>query len=166
MKRSSEGTKTYFPTLCKEVTSVSSGGVVGCTVISTKVIHISIVFDDPFTQIGPDKLYNSKEVDLDLHLDGAPSKPRSQEKGEETLPTPGSSVEEDSPLELKFIDDDSCETCPSSPVSNARLEDEGEDEDKSNGGGRVVSQLTTRETLSSLAMLGSDAGESTIHSPD
>lgn len=106
-------------------------------------------------------------MNLDLHLDGAPSRPRPQEKEEETLRTPGSSVEEDSPLELKFIDDDSCETCPSSPVSNARLEeDEGEDEDKSNGGGRVASQLTTRETLSSLAMLGSDAGESTIHSPD
>ncbi|KAK4320133.1 hypothetical protein Pmani_008986 [Petrolisthes manimaculis] len=123
--------------------------------------------DTNHCQIGPSKLYNSTKVDLDLHLEASPSKPRLQEKEEEgILPTPGSSVEEDSPLELRFIDEDSCETCPSSPISHARLEDELLDEDKSNGGGRVASQLTTRETLSSLAMLGSEAVESTIHSPD
>ncbi|KAK4308975.1 hypothetical protein Pmani_019370 [Petrolisthes manimaculis] len=123
--------------------------------------------DTNHCQIGPSKLYNSTKVDLDLHLEASPSKPRLQEKEEEgILPTPGSSVEEDSPLELRFIDEDSCETCPSSPISHARLEDELLDEDKSNDGGRVASQLTTRETLSSLAMLGSEAGESTIHSPD
>ncbi|KAK3850750.1 hypothetical protein Pcinc_042561 [Petrolisthes cinctipes] len=123
--------------------------------------------DTNHCQIGPSKLYNSTKVDLDLHLEASPSKPRLQEKEEEgILPTPGSSVEEDSPLELRFIDEDSCETCPSSPISHARLEDELLDEDKSNGGGRVASQLTTRETLSSLAMLGSETGESTIHSPD
>lgn len=65
---------------------------------------------------------------------------------------------ENSPLELRFIDEESCDTCRSSPTSNTRLEEDGE---AGEGG------LATRDTLSSLAPLTPDATQdSTIHSPD
>ncbi|XP_063867806.1 FMRFamide receptor-like [Scylla paramamosain] len=66
---------------------------------------------------------------------------------------------ENSPLELRFIDEESCDTCRSSPTSNTRLEEEGE--------GVSEGRLATRDTLSSLAPLTPDAAQdSDIHSPD
>ena len=64
-----------------------------------------------------------------------------------------------SPLELRFIDEESCDTCRSSPTSNTRLDEEGD--------GGSEGRLVTRDTLSSLAPLTPDAAqESAIHSPD